>query len=119
MSFLDKLLSSALGQITTVQVVGPASATARAGQLIACDPTSAAVPVSAPPTPIVGQFFGVCDQTAKAATHNITVSGNGNNLESTSSPGTYASTATISTNSQSIWWVFLGATGWKITHRAG
>lgn len=119
MSFLDKLLVGALGQYSTVQIVGPASIVARAGQLIACDPTSASPSVTAPASPLIGQFFGVCDQTAHAATHNITIQGNGVNIESTSAPGTYATTATISVNSQSVWWVNLGSIGWKIAFRAG
>jgi hypothetical protein len=55
----------------------------------------------------------VFDDNNNAATNNITVNGNGHNLEDPNNAGTFSSSVVIKTNSQSICWMFDG-TVWKI-----
>ena len=48
----------------------------------------------------------VVDVGENAATNHITVSGNGFNIENPSSPGTFASSITLSTSGQSVAWIY-------------
>lgn len=72
-------------------------------QVVAVDPTGGVVTVTLPAAPATGRFVTVVDATGQAATHNITVSGNGKNI---SSGGASAATATLSTaySSLNLWY---------------
>ena len=65
-----------------------------------CD-TAAAVTVTLPAAPTTGQQYIVADSAGTAATHNITVDGNGNNING-------AATLTMSTNYEVITLTFNG-----------
>jgi len=57
----------------------------------------------------------VVDVEGQAATNNITIHGNGFQLEDPSNPGTFGGTATIQTAWQAVTWIWLpGISKWKI-----
>jgi hypothetical protein len=57
----------------------------------------------------------VADANNNAATNNITVYGNGFQIEDPNSPGTYSSSVTIHTNSQVVTWEFVESYDqWKV-----
>lgn len=63
--------------------------------------TTSARTINLPASPIAGDAYRVKDSTGTAATNNITVSGNGKNIEGTAS-------ATINTNFASLFLVYNG-----------
>ena len=71
-------------------------------QFVAVDPTAGVVQITLPASPATGRFLTVYDATGQAASHTITVSGNGHNI---SAAGTSASTATLTTaySSLNLW----------------
>lgn len=67
-------------------------------EIISVDTTTTANTVNLPAIPIQGKAYTVKDKSANASVHNITVSGNGNNIVGT----TIASTLVISSNGGSV-----------------
>ncbi len=53
-------------------------------ELYLCDPTNGVMTANMPVAPSTGDFYTVKDATGQAATHNITVAGNGHNIEGAS-----------------------------------
>jgi hypothetical protein len=118
-SFLDTLLSGAVGSLRTQTVVGPASLQAISGSLVLADPTGSSPTVLAPLNPIVGAFFGVADDTAQSAVHaiNVTSIGPSFKLENPAIAGTFANSVTISTASRVRFWLYAGSSpGWKLIY---
>jgi hypothetical protein len=74
--------------------------------IIAVGTTSAGITVTLPASPTAGDAFDVKDTVGLAATNNITISGNGNDIDG-------ASTFVISTNYGSVTLVFNGSE-WNI-----
>ena len=94
------------GQI--VQYTGTTAATYVAlgtDYFIGTDSTSGAITVDLPSSPTLGQSYYIYDATGEAATHNVTVSGNGANI---SAAGSSASTKILSAAYSSLWVVFNG-----------
>jgi hypothetical protein len=75
-------------------------------QLVLCDPTTGAITVTAPASPIINARFTVKDATFTAGTHSISVNGNGRTLEDPNTPGSYVSPVVISTNGRSAVWAY-------------
>jgi hypothetical protein len=119
MSFLDTLLSGALGQIRVQSVGGGQSLVAIQGSIVLADPTASSPTVTAPPTPGNGGFFGVADSTGQSGTHaiNVVSSGLAFKLENPASANSYANSVTIATASRVRFWLYTGA-AWKIVYGA-
>ncbi len=121
MSFLDTLLSAAVGQIRTAPTVTAGqSVIASPGQLVPVDPTGGSASVSAPSGPSFGTFFGVADVTAQSGAHAINVLSS-IQIESPASPGSYSTSATIASASRVRVWCYLpnvvgGSPGWKLVY---
>ena len=86
--------------------------TAVAGDGVMVDTSSSAITINLPPhspAPSVGDFVRVLDATGNAATNNITVARNGNNIQGA------AADLTIATNRAAIGLVYVNATqGWVL-----
>ena len=87
--------------------------TAVAGDGVMVDTDSSAItitlPISSGPPPSLGDFVRVLDATGNAATNNITVARNGNNIQGA------AADLTIATNRAAIGLVYVNATeGWVL-----
>jgi hypothetical protein len=75
-------------------------------QLLLCDPSTAAITITAPATPIVNMRFTVKDATFTSGTHNISVNGNGKTLEDPNTPGSYVSPVVFAANGRSATWAY-------------
>jgi len=117
MSYLDTLLTGALGQLRLQFVASGGSILATQGSLVLADPTGSSPTITPPLTPTTGAWFGVADQTAQSAVHaiNIVSTGASNTLESPASAGTYSNSVTIATASRVRFWLYTGA-AWKIVY---
>lgn len=72
------------------------------------DVSSSALTIALPPSPKIGDQVGIKDYTGNSSTNNITISGNGNNIEG----GT--SNFVIATNKRGSIFVYSGtAQGWS------
>jgi len=90
---------------TTVQTASVNPAVAFTGYPM--NTTSGALTVTLPASPTAGSTISILDYAGTAATNNITVSGNGNKIQGTTT------SATISTNREAINLVYVDATqGW-------
>ena len=95
------------GQIAWDTTVKTSGFTAVAYGGYFCNTTSAAFTVTLPATPTRGQFVVIVDYAGTSATNNITVSGNGANINGTSG------NATLKTNRQGITFTYIDSTqGW-------
>jgi hypothetical protein len=90
----------------------PATLTAT-NEIASCQTTGGTIIVNMNAAPATELRALVFDDNNNAATNNITVNGNGHNLEDPNNAGTFSASVTIKTNSQSVCWVFDG-TVWKI-----
>ena len=111
----EGLIDAALGGgLTLISTTKTASFTAVAGESYLVDTTSAAITVSLPGSPSVGDEVGILDYASNAATNNITID-----------PGTLnfrgaTDDLVLSTNNQSARLIYSGATkGWLIFTEAG
>lgn len=92
---------------TTIQT-GGFTAVANTGYF--CNTTSAAFTVTLPATPSVGNKVTLIDYAGTFATNNLTVAGNGSNINSTTS------NAILGTNRTGITFTYIDSTqGWLIT----
>ena len=83
--------------------------TAVAGDGVMVDTSSTAITITLPASGTLGDFVRILDATGNAATNNITVARNGNNIQGA------ASDLTISTNRAAIGLVYVNATqGWVL-----
>lgn len=114
-SFLDTLLTGALGILRTQSVASGGTVQANAGSLVLADPSSSSPTVLAPINVAIGTYFGVADATGQSAVHaiNVTSVGASFTLESPASAGTYSNAVTIATAGRVRFWVYTG-TGWKL-----
>jgi len=88
-----------------------AATTAAAGNGYLVDCSSAAVTLTLPLSPSVGDTVAIADHTGNAATNNITVGRNGVNIDA------QAEDLVIDVSKSSIELVYSGATvGWAITN---
>jgi hypothetical protein len=117
MSFLDTLLSGALGQLRVQSVGGGQSIIAIQGSIVLADPTASSPTVTAPPTPGTGAWFGVADATGQSGTHAINVisSGLSFQLENPASANAYANSVTIAATSRVRFWLYTGS-AWKLVY---
>jgi hypothetical protein len=98
------------GQIAWDTTVKTSGFTAVAYGGYFCNTTSAAFTVTLPATPTRGQFVVIVDYAGTSATNNITVSGNGGNINGG------ASNKLLQTNRQGITFTYIDATqGWLST----
>jgi len=72
--------------------------------IILCNTSGGVLTINFPSTPAGNTvpMVIISDDGNSAATHHITIAGNGNNVESIATPGTFGATATIQTNSQTV-----------------
>lgn len=117
MSYLDTLLTGALGQLRLQTVAGGGSVLAVQGSLVLADPTGSSPTVTAPQTPGTGAWFGVADSTAQSGTHGINVVSVGASftLESPASAGSYSNSVTIAAASRVRFWLYTG-NAWKLVY---
>jgi len=95
------------GQIAWDTTVKTSGFTAVAYGGYFCNTTSAAFTVTLPATPTRGQFVVIVDYAGTSATNNITVAGNGANINGS------GSSATLATNRQGITFTYIDSTqGW-------
>ena len=120
--FLNRPLAYELGGRKQNSVIVPTGGSLTLDlthQIVRCQPSGAGCTVDLPASATLTALgvpeweVLVIDETATSNTHNITVSGNGANLETPGTPGTYAASTTISINSQAITWMWNGSQ-WKI-----
>ena len=84
-------------------------------QRAACDVSSTVVTVNAPSSAVNGWEIAVANTKGDASLNNITVSGNGANIENPDFPGTYAATVKITTLSGAYSWQYVASeTHWKL-----
>ena len=90
-------------------VIKTAAYTAVAGDGVMVDTDSAAITITLPAAGALGDFVRIMDATGNAATYNITVARNGNNIQGA------AADLTIATNRAAIGLVYVNATeGWVL-----
>ena len=90
-------------------VIKTAAYTAVAGDGVMVDTDSAAITITLPAAGALGDFVRIMDATGNAATNNITVARNGNNIQGA------AADLTIATNRAAIGLVYVNATeGWVL-----
>jgi len=88
------------------------TASATNGYLV--DVSGGTLTLTLPSSPTEGDKVGVCDFTQNAATNNITIDNNGNNIEGS------ASNYTISTDGKGLLFVYTNSTrGWEIVSETG
>jgi len=95
------------GGVTWSAISGNTNAVAGTGYMV--DTTSAAVTLTLPASPAVGDYIAVCDAASKFGTNNLTVARNTKNIQGS------ATDLTCSINDQSFALVYQGVTnGWRI-----
>ena len=95
------------GGVTWSAISGNTNAVAGTGYMV--DTTSAAVTLTLPASPAVGDYIAVCDAASKFGTNNLTVARNTKNIQGS------ATDLTCSINDQSFALVYQGATnGWRV-----
>lgn len=98
-------------------VTGTPRTLSQTQQIAGCQTSAGTTVVNMPPTPsstvVAGMRTLVFDDQNNASNNNITVNGNGSNVEDPNAPGTFASSVTIKVASMSVMWVYDGAK-WKV-----
>jgi hypothetical protein len=105
-TYLQGIVSLPQGQVVNVTAPGSYPYTVLSTDyLISANTSSSAITITLPSSPVTGEVHIVKDASANAATNNITVSGNGNNIVGTTS----ASTQVVSLNGASVTYIYNGS----------
>ena len=91
--------------VPVTSVVTTPYATLTTDQLIAVTTSSLAITINLIASPVTGTTYRIKDVSANAASNNITISGNGNNIVGTTSASTYV----ISSNGGSVDLIYPGS----------
>jgi hypothetical protein len=112
-TMLDQGVFENIGSVTWDTIAKTSGFTAVSGNGYFCNTTSAAFTVTLPSSPSAGDVVGLKDYANTADTNNITIDGNGSNIQGA------ASNYVINTEGRSVILVYVDATkGWLVTGSA-
>jgi len=112
-TMLDQGVFENIGSVTWDTTAKTSGFTAVSGNGYFCNTTSAAFTVTLPSSPSAGDVVGLKDYANTADTNNITIDGNGSNIQGV------ASNYVINTEGRSVILVYVDATkGWLVTGSA-